>query len=264
LTHRLEGSGETVLLLNGIAMSIASWESVSARLAESHRVLRCDFRGQLQSPGTPPEDVAGHAHDVVALLDHLSIERVHLVATSFGGVVAALVAARWPERVHSLLSVASADGFDGVMAEEVARWHQACLEVLAGGDRHRVTDVLEPTVYSERFRSSNRAALDERRRQVAGLPDTWFEGLAGLLASASTVHLGPELSKIRCPTLVVAAEHDGFIPCRRTEALAEGISNARFEVLPGAPHAVVVEQPDELIELMGDFLAGLASGSEGE
>lgn len=256
---RVDGKGEPLLLLNGIAMSVASWEEMARPLAERFRVVRFDFRGQLLWPGEPPTGVVEHAADVVGLLDELAIDRAHLVATSFGAAVALLVAARWPQRVRSLVSIASADAFDDVMAEEVERWRRACLESLATGDRGLISDVLEPVVYSPGYLAAHGEERALRRRQIAALPDSWFKGLAGLLDSTPSVALSGELAAVACPTLVVAAELDGFIPYERTRALAEGISGARFVVVAGAGHAVVVEQPHRLVELCLEFLAGLGS-----
>lgn len=257
--YRVDGEGEPLVLLNGIAMSVASWEEIAQPLARSYRVIRFDFRGQLLSPGEPPPDVLEHASDLVALLDELEIDRAHLVATSFGGAVAVLAAARWPERVRSLVSIASADAFDDVMADEVVRWRQACLDALAGDDRGVLSDVLEPVVYSAGYLASHREERELRRRQIAALPREWFEGLAGLLASTPSVSIARELTAIRCPTLIVASERDGFIPLDRSRALAEGIPGARFEVLEDAGHAVVVEQPDRVVDVTLDFLSRLSS-----
>lgn len=257
--HRVDGDGEPLLLLNGIAMSIASWDEVARPLAQRFRVVRFDFRGQLLSPGEPPRDVLEHARDVVGLLDRLAIDRAHLVATSFGGAVALLVAARWPGRVRSLVSIASADAFDESMAEEVARWRQACLETLETGDRGSISDALEPVVYSPGYLAAQEQERALRRRQIAALPDAWFAGLAGLLDSTPSVALAGELAAVACPTLVVAAELDGFIPLARTRALAEGIRGARFILIEGAGHAVVVEQPQRLASLCLAFLEGLSS-----
>ena len=123
--HQADGTGEPLLLLNGIAMTGASWQPVAAPLAEHFTVIRCDLRGQLMSPGSPPADVGDHVGDVVELLDDLGVDSVHVLATSFGGAVGALLAARHPDRVRSLLTIASADGFTDVMAVEVARWREA-------------------------------------------------------------------------------------------------------------------------------------------
>jgi 3-oxoadipate enol-lactonase len=212
LFHQSEGTGEPLLLLNGIAMSAVSWDVVARPLAKSYRVIRCDFRGQLMTPMSPPSDIAEHADDVAALLDHLEIKRTHLIGTSFGGVVGTLVAARYPDRVRSLTTIASANGFDEGMADEVARWR-------------------------------------------AALPDQWFEGLIGLLDSAHSLRLGDELERVRCPTLVIAAEFDGFVPLERARGLAESIGGASFRVIEGAGHAVVVEQPQRIVDLCLGFLS---------
>jgi 3-oxoadipate enol-lactonase len=256
LFHTVNGQGDAVVLLNGVAMSIASWEPVASRLAQSYSVVRCDLRGQLMSPGNPPQDIAAHADDVIELLDHLDIARCHLVGTSFGGAVAAIIAARRPDRARSLISIASGSGFTGAMATEVRRWQHAALDVLAG-NRTALSDALEPVVYSPAYLDRGRDEREARRAQVAALPDQWFEDLATLLSSADSFDLRGELGRIRCPTLIIAAELDGFVPPEQTQALAQAIQGARLEVMPGAGHAVVIEQPQELAQRCLRFLGAL-------
>jgi pimeloyl-ACP methyl ester carboxylesterase len=252
--HTVDGSGPPVLLLNGIAMTAASWGPVAAPLAEGFTVVRCDLRGQLMSPGPPPVDVGLHVDDVIELLDDLGLgSSVNVLATSFGGAVGALLAARHPNRVRSLMTVASADGFTEVMATEVARWREGVVESLEGGDRGVLSDVLEPVVYSKAWVAAHREDRAIRRQQIAALPKQWFEDLIGLLDSAESFSLASELASIRCPTLVVAAELDGFIPRERCRALAEAIPGAEFRVIEGAGHAVVVEQPDAVVDLAFEF-----------
>jgi pimeloyl-ACP methyl ester carboxylesterase len=253
IDHQTAGSGDPLLLLNGIAMSGASWQPVAGPLERRFTVIRCDFRGQLMSPGSPPKDLGGHVPDVVEVLDHLGLDSVRVLATSFGGAVGALLAARHPDRVGSLMTVASTDGFTEVMATEVARWRDGVRQSLAGGDRGLLSDVLEPVVYSEAWVAANRQQHALRRQQIADLPTVWFENLIELLDSAEAYALGDELSAVRCPTLVVAAEFDGFVPRHRCRALADGIPNAEFRVIPGAGHAVVVENPTAVVSLALDF-----------
>jgi pimeloyl-ACP methyl ester carboxylesterase len=145
------------------------------------------------------------------------------------------------------------------MAVEVARWQEGCEQSLRGPDRGLISDVLEETVYSPAYLRAHREERRERRRQIGALPDSWFEGLIELLESAPTVSVRPLLREIRCPTLVVAAELDRFIPLDRTRDLALGIEGARFAIMEGAGHAVVVEQPDELVEICLDFLTEISS-----
>ncbi len=254
LYHRIDGEGEPLLLLNGIAMSVSSWAPVAQQFAKSFRLVRCDFRGQLMMPVTPPAEVVRHAEDVVALLDYLELETAHLVGTSFGAVIATLVAGLYPDRVRSLITIAAADGFDEEMADEVELWKMACRRSLDGGDRGHLSDVLEPVVYSPAYIEDHRDERVARRAQIAALPDLWFEGLIGLLDTAHSLRLRDELAAIRCPTLVVAAELDGFVPLDRARGLAEAIDGARFEIIQGAGHAVLVEQPQRVADLCLEFL----------
>jgi pimeloyl-ACP methyl ester carboxylesterase len=257
LYHQSEGVGEPLILLNGIAMSAVSWDVVARPLAKEYRVIRCDFRGQLMTPAVPPDNVVGHADDVAALLDKLGIDSLHVIGTSFGGVIGTLLASRHSERVRSLVTIASADGFDDAMADEVARWRAACVVSLEGSDRGHLSDVLEPVAYSPEWVAAHQAERNQRRAQIAALPDQWFEGLIALLDTAHSLRLGDELTKITCPALVVAAELDGFVPVERARGLAEAIDAVSFEIIERAGHAVVVEQPNRVVELCLEFLESL-------
>ncbi len=257
ITYSVRGTGEPLLLLNGIAMSAASWQPVAGPLEESFRVVRCDLRGQLMSPGPPHPSIHGHVDDVAELLEDLGLGPVHVLATSFGGVVGALLAARRPELVRSLVSIASADGFTEGMAKEVRRWRAASEAILAGADASVLSDTLEPIVYSRAWLEAHRSERELRRQQIAVLPRRWVEGLVDLLTLAEGLDHARELAAIRCPTLVIAAGEDGFIPLDRTRALAEVIPGARFEVMEGAGHAVVIEQPQAIVARVRDFVGGL-------
>jgi pimeloyl-ACP methyl ester carboxylesterase len=101
----------------------------------------------------------------------------------------------------------------------VARWRAACVRSLESRDRGHLSDILEPVVYSPAYVESHRDERAQRRAQIAALPEGWFRGLIGLLDSAHS--LRPELDElaaVRCPTLIVAAELDGFIPLERARA----------------------------------------------
>jgi len=246
----VEGDGPPVLLLNGVAMTAASWAPMAARLTDSYSIIRCDLRGQLLSPGPAPATLDEHAEDVVHLLDELGFERAHLLGTSFGGAVAAVTAARWPDRVRSLVTVASSAGSDQGMAAKIQHWRDICLEIVAGGERTRLGEVIERVSYSSGYRAAHAAELEDRRQALAALHDAWFESLAGLLASVMTRPFEDDLAAIRCATLVVAAGEDLVVAAQRTHALAESIEGAEYRVIDGAGHAVVIERPEELAGIL--------------
>lgn len=254
LTHLVQGSGEPVLLLNGGLMTFASWEPVAARLRGHYQVILCDLRGQLRSPGRSHAALQGHVEDLERLLDELEISKVHLLGTSFGAEVGLLMAATRPERVRSLIAATATDRATEAMRREAAELRRLVAEIHEGGDRGVLHDRLVEGVYSAAYVESHREDLAARRRQIARLPDIWFEGLEGILACTEALDLRSCLSAIRCPTLVVIAAGDRVMPAERSRAMAAAIAGARVVEHATSGHALVAEDPEWLAERCLEFL----------
>ncbi|HWM89963.1 MAG TPA: alpha/beta fold hydrolase [Thermoanaerobaculia bacterium] len=254
ITHRIEGEGEPVLLLNGGLMSIGAWEPIAVALAKRFHVIRCDFRGQLLSPGEPEPNLEVHVRDVVELLDGLGFQSVHIAGTSYGGLVALRLASLHPERVSSVAVIAGSDRITPELWESSAEMRDLALDSANGGDGGRVLEFILPGTYTPEYLEKQRSALAFHRNWVAGLPAIWFRGVASILSSLEGVDLTPHLGAIRSPTLILAGERDAMFPPERSRALAAAIPGARLEVVPGAPHGMVVENPDETARHLIDFL----------
>lgn len=254
LAHRVEGDGEPVLILNGGLMTYAAWAPVTERLAGSHRLILNDLRGQLLSPGPAPSALAENVDDLTALLDHLEIDSAHVLGTSYGGEVALFLAALQPDRVRSLMAVTVMDYAAESIWRGVEDLRLLVEDALAGGDKGRLHDRVVEEVYSASYRSRHADELTERRRQVASLPDIWFEGLEGIMAAMENLDARPYLGAIRCPTLVVVAEKDEVIPPERSFALAAAIAGAETRVHETSGHALVAEDPQWLADECLEFL----------
>jgi 3-oxoadipate enol-lactonase len=263
LTHRVDGSGESVLLLNGGMMSISAWSDVAAALSTRYRVVRCDFRGQLLTPDPPPPDLRGHVADVLDLLDALAIGRVHVVGTSFGGEVALLLAARHPDRVRSLIAATVVDFPPPAMAAAGERLVALCQHAASSGDGRPFLAAMSEIVYSLAYRTRLAAELEARYAALTSLPARWFTGGAGLLTAIAAMDLTAELAKISCPTLVIAAELDGLMPVERTVAVARAIRGAELVVVRDSGHALVVEDKDRFVALVTAFVARHTHDPEG-
>ena len=253
LTHQLQGEdGEVVLLLNGGMMTHGSWAPVAEELLDVYRVLGCDFRGQLLSPGDGHGRLEGNVGDVVALLDTLELDAVHVLGTSFGGLVSVLLTALHPSRVHTLAVVTAVDRTPDGMAEGARELQALAREVVATGDPRAFQDALMAEVYSPEFREIHAEELATRRQQL--LPEVWYQGLEGILDSIASFDLSEQLGKIRCPTLIIRAARDAVFPAERVDALAAGIAGAELRVHPTSGHALVSEDPSWLVETYRDFL----------
>jgi pimeloyl-ACP methyl ester carboxylesterase len=267
LAYRVDGEGgrsEPVLLLNGGLMSIAAWEPIAALLAERYQVVRCDLRGQLLSPGEPEPDLEVHVRDVIDLLDRLDLDRVHMVGTSYGSFVALLLASFHPERVASVTVIAGTDRVTPEVWASTERLREIALEAIAGGtggDGGRVLEALLPTTYTPEYLEAQKAALAFHRSWVRAMPIIFFRGFVSMLSSMEGLDLTPHLGAVHCPVLIVAPELDQVFPPERSRALAAGLPNARLEIVPGAPHGIVVEQPDVIARHVLDFLETVATGA---
>jgi len=258
LHYEVVGRGETVALLNGILMSTVSWAPVATLLARRHRVLLHDFRGQLAS-GTPhqPWPFSAHADDFAALVDHLDLGPCHLVGTSYGGEVALDLAARHPHRARSLTVVASAAGLEPTLALKVRGWGEAARQGPGTLARAVAADS-----YSDRFLAANPGLVELTGQRLEALPSAFFEGFAHLVTAFMKLDLRPDLPRVACPTLVVAAEEDRLKPPSASREIAAAIPGARLVTVAGAGHAVVVEQPQLIAAMASGFIAtqSLAAG----
>lgn len=106
----------TLVLMHGFGANTASWRSVAPLLGEECRVVAFDRPGfgLTERPrragwgDTNPYSIDAHAEQTIALMDALGIERATLVGHSAGATVAALAAARYPNRVDGLVLEAPA------------------------------------------------------------------------------------------------------------------------------------------------------------
>ncbi|MFL6202603.1 MAG: alpha/beta fold hydrolase [Thermoanaerobaculia bacterium] len=256
LTYRTDGEGEPVLLLNGGMMTLAAWEPVAAILAKRFQVVRCDLRGQLLSPGEPEPRMEAHVRDLVELLDGIGLERVHVAGTSYGGLVGLLFAALHPERTASLAVIGSTGRITPEFWESSARCRELALEGAAGGDGGRVLEYILAGTYTPEYLERQAPVLAYHRQWIAALPAVWFRGLAAILSALEGLDLTPRLGSIRCPVLILAGERDLMFPKEHARALAEAIPGARLEIVPGAPHGMVVENSEITARLLLDFLSG--------
>ena len=255
LAHRLEGEGEPLLLLNGGLMTWAAWAPLSSLLAERHRLILCDLRGQLRSSGPAPRELAGNVADLTALLDHLGMGSVHVLGASYGGEIGLLLAALAPERVRSLVAVTVADYADEAMRRDGEEWCALLGAAVDVESRGRFHEHLIEAVYSDGFRERFGEELAARKAQVAAMPDGWWHGLVQIFDAVADLDLRPHLAAIRCPTLIVMAANDCLMPAGRTLALASAIAGAETRMHEASGHALVAEDPTWLAEVSLDFLA---------
>jgi 3-oxoadipate enol-lactonase len=250
LTHRVDGSGASLLLLNGGLMSINAWDSFLAPLAERFQVVRCDFRGQLLTPGPYPRTWSEHALDVVDLLDELAIERAHVAGVSFGGEVAMVLAALAPGRVESLTVISATDRTTDWMRDDARQARAIAEQAAAGGDGGEVIRRVLTATFSDWWLEQHPGFIESRVRAVSMLPKEFFAGAAAILALLDDLDLTSLLPTITAPTRVLGGEHDRVFPPEHSAVIASAIPNAQLEIVKGTGHGLLVEKWERLLEVL--------------
>lgn len=246
--RRTAGTGMPWLLLHGISSGAASWSGVAAALAaHGADVIAWDAPGYGDSTPLPIDapTAADYAARTAALLDTLAVPRVHLVGHSLGALVAAALAAQLgTARIASLTLVSPARGYggDAAAAERIRTQRLTALhEQGIAGLAARLHERLLTAEASEAQRALLQATalrLTERGYAQA------VELLVGSDLAALAQPLPPDL-----PLRVIVGGADVVTPPAACEALAAQ-AGAPFTVLPGAPHALPVQQPDALAAVL--------------
>lgn len=242
--------GTPVLLVNGSAANLEVTARFVDELARTRRVVTFDQPGMGRSPATwPTLAVPGLAGLALALLDDLGIERADIIGYSFGGAVAQQVAIAAPRRVGRLVLLAAVYGAGGVPTDPVSaaavlahaspggRWCRGPARRAYGGGVLRREDEMRAF---------------ERAIGVAP-PDAG--SFLGQAVAASTWSALPWLWAIRAPTLVLSGDEDLVVPLANARVLAALIPGARFEVLAGEGHLVVLDTAAATAERIEAFLA---------
>jgi pimeloyl-ACP methyl ester carboxylesterase len=248
-----EPGGTPLLLVIGFASHMIHWDEGFCRLLAERgfRVIRFDNRDighstKLDAPrpgpemfvggGTPAYGLGDMAADTIGLLDHLGIERAHLVGASMGGMISQVVAIECPERVASLCSIMSTTGDPAV-----GRPTPAAIAALSQPPEQSREGYGEVSVQISRVIGSPAYPFDEEQRRELGRR-CWDRshdpaGLARQLhAMTSAADRTEALGRLRLPVLVLHGAEDPLITVSGGEATARAIPGARLEVFSGVGH----------------------------
>lgn len=210
------GTPNPLVLLHGVGQAPMAWEDVVVALYGSRRLLTPWV------PGLRPtqKDPVALADAAAALDQQLMLEgmqQVDLCGLSYGAMVATRVAADFPDRVRRLVLIAGQ---------------------------------VRPPKLALRAQAATLRMVPASRLADAGVSK---ERLLRALELARKTDLTDALPRITVPTLVlVGAKDKANQPGAR--ALADGIEGARLRIVEGAGHALNVEAPGELVEILQDFL----------
>lgn len=240
-----------LVVIHGLLGSADNWRSHLKVWQTSRRVIAIDLRNHGRSPHAEGMSYAQMSADVLALMDRLSLSRVHLLGHSMGGKVAISLARQHPERVASLVvadiaPVAYEHGHDDVFAalarvkEGKPANRREADDLLAEHVDSRPTRLFLATnlVRSEQGGLELRVGLDQIRND--------YEAIIGL-PSGDAAYQGP--------TLVLRGDESPYVSDAMLPALREILPSARVVTLKQAGHWLHADQPAAFQQSVDVFLS---------
>ena len=237
------GSGPAIVFAHGLLWSTAMWRFQVAAFRDRYRCIAFDFRGQGKSEVTASGyDMETLALDAAQLIEKLVGGPVHFAGLSMGGFAGMRLAARRPELVKTLALLDTAADPE----PPLNRPKYAALGLLTRllGTARLSGEVMKVMFAKPFLQDPARAQLRAQLQQ-----ELIGNGLTGSLrATKGVMRRRPvdkaELSRIRCPTLVISGAEDAAIVPSRSRRLAEQIPGARFVSIPRAGHTATLEEPE--------------------
>jgi 3-oxoadipate enol-lactonase len=238
----------SVVLLHAAMSNLRRFHAWIPILARDFRVVRLDARGHGDSTTPDPDQpitIDRLTRDVVELLDHLGLERVHVSGSSGGGYVAQWLAITHPQRVDRLALFSTTPGL--AFANPAARVSTWPATVRARGVDGLIAETLAARVDPGRVDPGFvRWMIAE-----AGRMDRDFT--ARFLGAMAELDLSDRVHEIKAPTLVVVAGADTVCGAAGTSALRR-IPDHRWVVYEGLPHNITNGVPERCATELRGFL----------
>ncbi|WP_268932355.1 alpha/beta fold hydrolase [Mycolicibacterium hodleri] len=256
------GQGPAVVLVHGQGGSWQWWLRIMPAIASHCRVIALDLPGFGESDPVETDDVfAELAETIRSLLDHLKVARTVIVGHSMGGLVCLRVACDNPGLVSGLALVDAGGGnlgrkrlkliltafrfLDALFAVPLLPALIAQRPLLRGA-------IFAVAVHDSRSLSTPLAMQIIPRMAAPGFTRSLQAGAAAV-DEATPEH-------VMCPSLVIWGARDRILPLSSGRRLASELPDARFAALPGVGHCAMFEAPEQVTELLAEFIRDPVNG----
>lgn len=247
MEYDVSGQGPALLMIGGLGFGRWGWFKQVPDLSRRFRTVTYDVLDG-RSLSYSVEDMAAEAE---VLLDHLGVDKAHVLGTSLGGFVAQKLALRRPDLVDRLILICTSYGGRGekrMTSGTVRRmfgFGSFSPENATRKGLREATSYTYRRTHPEEFESLVRLRL----ANSPTLSEYYHQAAAGARFDASR-----EVGGIEAPTLVVHGAEDRYVPLPNAVALAHAIPAARLRVFRGAGHLVFIERAESVNTEISDFL----------
>lgn len=248
----VHGSGEPLLLIAGLASDSQSWATVLKGLSKDFQVITFDNRGCGRTKCKENEiAIDGIVADSIALLNHLQIEKTHVLGHSMGGYVAQQLAIDYPDKINKLI-LADTSAFtnkrnqtlfndlaayreDGMDLKKWFRWFFFWIFTWKFFEDEKI---VEANLYY---------SIDYPYLQSS-------EGFEQQVKAINKFDVSDRLNEITEETLILCGKEDILYDPYESIQILSKIKNSSVALVENAAHALFVENPGDFIEVVVGFL----------
>jgi pimeloyl-ACP methyl ester carboxylesterase len=258
------GKGTPILFIHEFGGDHRSWADQMRHFGRGWRGITWDARGYPPSDCPSDEKLYGQEffnRDAIAVLDAAKVEKAHIVGLSMGGFTALMLAAEHPTRV---LSCTAAGAGSGALKTTRAQFIEECRNRAAEFERAGKIDAEAMGLGPTRVQLQNKDPIGWRR-SVAHVAEHPADAAAKTLRTvqagrASLYDLEARLKGIAAPVLLLVGDEDE--PCLDVNLWMKRLMpSARLAMLPGAGHAINLEEPALFNQLTEQFLVEVERGA---
>jgi len=242
--------GLPVVFIHGFPFSHEMWEPQMNVMPNDIHAVSYDVRGHGASDvGDGQFTIELFVDDLIALLDHLFIEKSILCGLSMGGYIALRTFERHPDRVRGLILCDTKSEPD-TNAAKIKR--TAAMKVVkTAGVRTFAEDFVRDVFWEKTF-ERNPSAIAFAKQIICANSQ---RGICGtLLALAARTDTTPALSSINIPTCIIVGEHDKLTPPSDAQTMHTMIDGSELHILPNAAHISNLENVQEFNAQLIAFL----------
>ena len=258
LWHEITGDGEPVLQIHGAGFGHFNFAPATPILSREFRCIDYDQRGYGQSDKPEQDyDLGVWADDGVGMLDALGIERAHIHGTSMGGMVAILLAGKYPQRVQSVVinCAAARLGYSGQLI--FRNWID--LIAMDGCGSRTLAELISWQALSKRYMETEegRAGVDTIQQILrdSNEPRVMTQACQAMI----DMDLREWVPKITSPALVVGGDEDVMTPWDQGPAgagqqwIADRLPNGEVAVIEGSNHSTIFDGTDAHCRVVAEF-----------
>jgi len=262
--YEIQGEGQPILLIPGLGLDNTYYRLGEPLIRENFQTILVDPRGIGKSQKDDVEYTADlWADDYAALLDAINIKKAHILGSSLGGTVALAMGVRHPNKVASLII---AGGFSELTRSVEMNYALRKKMIPKLGMGEEMAEFMGLWIMTREFIDSEdgQKVLEASKKNVQqNSPDLYIRFLDSILRLGRRIPGGevPKLTKqlntIKCPTLVLCADNDHFIPSSLSHVIADNITGSIYEEIKNGGHIPFIEKPRESVQCILKFLQSL-------